>query len=83
MPVDWWDRVRLPRKGLRDGLPRPAIAAMLAPRPESARAGKTGNRLKRLAQINCRDLQRFAVFRNGAPCDHEALFRQQFGYAAV
>jgi hypothetical protein len=42
-----------------------------------------GDGLQRLAQVDCRDLKRFAVLRNGTPCDHEALFRQQFGYATV
>ena len=42
-----------------------------------------GGGLQRLAQVDCRNLQRFAIFRHGTPCDHEALFRQQFGYAAV
>jgi hypothetical protein len=39
--------------------------------------------LKRLAQVDRWDSEGFAVFRNGAPCDHESLLRQQFGYAAV
>ena len=42
-----------------------------------------GDGLQRLAQVDCRDSERFAIFRHGAPCDHEALFREQFGYAAV
>ena len=45
-------------------------------------AAKRGG-LQRLAQVDCWDFERLTVFRNGTPCDHEALFRQQFGYAAV
>lgn len=44
---------------------------------------QVGGQLQRLAQVDCRNLQGFAVFGDGAPCDHESLLRQQFGYAAV
>lgn len=39
--------------------------------------------LQRLAQIDCRDLESFAIFCNRTARDHEPLFRQQFGYSAV
>lgn len=42
-----------------------------------------GDGLQRLAQVDCRNPECFAILRDGAPRDHEALFRQQFGYAAV
>ncbi|GGD59036.1 hypothetical protein GCM10010985_11280 [Caballeronia grimmiae] len=50
-------------------------------RHDMRRITETGS--KRLAQIHCGDSEGFAVLRNGAPRNHETLFRQQFGNAAV